>query len=240
MDILCGKRKDAEMNDLISIGTCGLHTIHPAFQHGEGASKWHITKPLAAMFKIFHECPSKKADFENVTSCDENNSPLQFCAHRWIENEVVTRRAQVVWPRLVEVVIYWQSLPKSKQQGQDKPDGNKSYQSLANSCSNALILLRLAFFEEIAKKLNKFLRGFQIDSLMVSFLVDTIEEIVRDFCGRFILSDVMSKVVKTVDLIIISMLDNTIHKPNVDLGFPLRCDIGVLKKKKKKRSLTNY
>ena len=68
---------------------------------------------------------------------------------------------------------------------------------------------------------------------MVSFLVDTIEEIVRDFCGRFILSDVMSKVVKTVDLIIISMLDNTIHKPNVDLGFPLRCDIGVLKKKKR-------
>ena len=66
---------------------------------------------------------------------------------------------------------------------------------------------------------------------MVPFLVDTIEEILRDFCGRFILSDAMSKAVKTVDLIKISMLDTSIHKPNVDLGFALRHDIGVLKKK---------
>ena len=57
IDILGGKRKDAEMNDLISIGTCGLHTIHCAFQHGKDASKWHIKKLLAAMFKIFHEPP---------------------------------------------------------------------------------------------------------------------------------------------------------------------------------------
>ena len=49
---------------------------------------------------------------------------------------------------------------------------------------------------------------------MVSFLVDTIQEILRDFCARFILSDVMSKAVKTVDLIEISMLDTTIHKSN--------------------------
>ena len=66
---------------------------------------------------------------------------------------------------------------------------------------------------------------------MVPFLVDTIEEILRDFCGRFILGDVMSKTVKTVDLIKISMLDTIIHKPNVDFGFALRHDIGVLKKK---------
>ena len=39
IDILGGKRKDAEMNDLISIGTCVLHTIHCAFQHGKDASK---------------------------------------------------------------------------------------------------------------------------------------------------------------------------------------------------------
>ena len=67
---------------------------------------------------------------------------------------------------------------------------------------------------------------------MVSFIIDTIEEILRDFCGRLILSDVMSKAVKTVDVIKISMLDTTIHKPNVDLGFALKHDIGVSKKKK--------
>ena len=37
----------------------------------------------------------------------------------------------------------------------------------------------------------------------------------------------MSKAVKTVDIIKISMLDTTIHKPNVDLDFAPRHDIGV-------------
>ena len=73
---------------------------------------------------------------------------------------------------------------------------------------------------------------------MVRFIFDTTEKILRDFCGRFILSDVISKAVKSVDLIKISMLDFPIHKPNFDLGFALRHDIGVLKKKKKKKKGT--
>ena len=52
----------------------------------------------------------------------------------------------------------------------------------------------------------------------------------RSFCGRFILSNVMSKTVKTVDVIKISMLNTTFHQPNVDLGFALRHDIDILKK----------
>ena len=84
------------------------------------------------MFKIFHESPLRRANFENVTGYDENDYPPQFRAHHWIENEVVARRAQVVWPKLVEIVRYWQSLPKSKQPGQGKPGGNKSYGRLAS------------------------------------------------------------------------------------------------------------
>ena len=67
--------------------------------------------------------------------------------------------------------------------------------------------LRLTFFLEVAKKLSKFLRWFQTNWTMVPFFVDTIEEILRSFCGRFILSNVMSKAVKTVDLIKISMFN---------------------------------
>ena len=72
MDIFGGKRKDAEMNDLISIGTCGLLTIHHVSQHGEEASKWHIKKFLAAIFNIIHEFPSRRADLKNVTGYGEN------------------------------------------------------------------------------------------------------------------------------------------------------------------------
>ena len=69
--------------------------------------------------------------------------------------------------------------------------------------------LRLTFFLEVAKTLSKFFRWFQTNWTMVPFFVDTIEEILRSFCGRFILSNVMSKAVKTVDLIKISMFNIT-------------------------------
>ena len=71
-----------------------------------------MKKLFASMLKIFHEPPLRRADFENVIGCGENDYPLQFCAHQWIGNEVVVRRAQVVWPKIVEVVRYWQSLQK--------------------------------------------------------------------------------------------------------------------------------
>ena len=112
MNILGWKQKDAEMISLISVGTYELHIIHCAFQHGKESSKWRMKKLFASMLKIFHEPPLRRADFENVIGCGENDYPLQFCAHQWIGNEVVVRRAQVVWPKIVEVVRHWQSLQK--------------------------------------------------------------------------------------------------------------------------------
>ena len=42
LEILAEKRKDAEQTKLIDLGTCGLHTVHNAFKHGEEASGWKI------------------------------------------------------------------------------------------------------------------------------------------------------------------------------------------------------
>ena len=39
---LTEKRKDEELSQLIDLGTCGLHTAHNAFKHGEKASDWQL------------------------------------------------------------------------------------------------------------------------------------------------------------------------------------------------------
>ena len=199
-------------------------------QHGAEASTWDMKKLLGAMFKLFDESPSRRADYERVTSAEnESDFPLRFCSHRWVENEIVARRAQVIWPKIVEVK-YWKTLPKSKQPGQGKPEKNKSYQTLLKNYTDPIVLLRIAFFEEISRKLNKFLRRFQTDAPMVPFLVDTIEEVLRDFCSKFILDDVMKKAEKTLDLVKLDMMNVNIHKPSTDFGFSLRHDMMVLKK----------
>ena len=109
------------MTQLIDIGTCGLHMVHNSFKHGSVGSKWKIQNLLHSMYKIFHESPSRRADFERLTSASEQNYPLQFVWHRWIENADVAKRAIIVWSKVMEVVKYWQTLLKSKQ------PGNQSY-----------------------------------------------------------------------------------------------------------------
>ena len=97
---LAEERKNDEMTQLIDIGTCGLHTIHNSFKHGSVGSKWKIQNLLHSMYKIFHESPSRRADFERLTSASEQNYPLQFVWHRWIEHADVAKMAIIVWPKL--------------------------------------------------------------------------------------------------------------------------------------------
>ena len=52
----------------------------------------------------------KVIQLEKVNQSDYS---LLFCSHRWVENERVAKKAKLVWPKVVEVVKYWQSLPKS-------------------------------------------------------------------------------------------------------------------------------
>ena len=63
---------------------------------------------LMRYLRYFHESPPRKVDYE------EEDYPLRFCSHRWVENQDVSKRALTVWPKIVEIVEYWKSLPKSK------------------------------------------------------------------------------------------------------------------------------
>ena len=130
LDLLNEKRRDECLNELISIGTCGLRTVSRAFQNAENSKDWNIKKVLSAMHKIFHECPSKRADYEKVSLATEEDYPLLFCATRWVENQLVAKKAQSIWPKIVAVVDFWSTLPKSKQPGGGDPKANKSYHVL--------------------------------------------------------------------------------------------------------------
>ena len=35
------ERMDRELSHLVSLGSCGLHTIHNSFKHGENATGWN-------------------------------------------------------------------------------------------------------------------------------------------------------------------------------------------------------
>ena len=112
LDLLIEKRRHDCLNELISIGTCGLHTVTRVFQNAENSTDWNIKKVLSAMHEIFHKSPSRRAVYEKVSLATKQDYPLLFCATCWIESQLVAKKAQIIWPKLVAVVDFWSTLPK--------------------------------------------------------------------------------------------------------------------------------
>ena len=95
LKILDDHRRDAELSPLINIGTCGLHTIHNSFKHGD-------------------ESPSRRADYEGITSTSKSDFLLRFCSDRWVENDVVAKKFLSIWPKMIKVFDFWKGLRKSE------------------------------------------------------------------------------------------------------------------------------
>ena len=237
LKLLNEKRKDEELCKLIDIGTCGLHVLHGSFKHGEEKSEWKLKKLLSSRYKIFHESPSRRADYELITEASENDYPLPFCAHRWVENERVAKKARAMWDKIPVIVDYWKTLSKAKQPGQGKLGANTSYDHLCVAHTDVLIPVKLLFFEEVAKSLNAFLVLFQMDNPMVPFLVETLDELIRSLFSKFIL-----KYSTSATLLKIDPTDVVNHKSiaDVDLGFAINYELQLLKKCNFKKAAVQF
>ena len=52
------------------------------------------------MHKIFHETPSKRADYEKVSLATKEDYPLLFCATHWVENQLVAKNVRASGQKL--------------------------------------------------------------------------------------------------------------------------------------------
>ena len=94
-----------------------------------------------------------------------------------------------------------------------------------------LLPAKLKLFEMVSSKLNVFLRGFQTNKPMVSFIADTLGDLVCDFFGRIILKDVLKKKSDLYNLIQINPLVKNIRKnpESVDIGFAVKHKLEQIK-----------
>ena len=219
------QQRDDNMKQLLEVGICGLHTVYNAFKHGTKASGWCIDKILKAMYKIFDEASNRRGSYENLT---RGIYPLQFCSHYWAENQVVSDRAIDVWDDLVLVLNYWNGLSKLKQPSKK----NLSYSRLKAAKSDPLLKTKLKFFGSIANTLNGFLVKFQTNNTMVSFLAESLEEIIRSFSSSFIFKETLTNVNTCLRLSKLKFVDPNLHKRPVDVdpGIGIKLELSTLQK----------
>ena len=70
-----------ELDPLVDVGTCGLHTVHGSLKTGVKAANWTVRNVLIAMHYFLHDSPARKENFISITESDI--MPLPYCGHRW-------------------------------------------------------------------------------------------------------------------------------------------------------------
>lgn len=167
LELLQGEH--AELYDggkIISVGSCGLHTLHNAMK--AGFTMWQLDKLLRALHYVFHNVPARRADYTTITG--SSSFPLAFCGHRWVENVPVAERAIEVWPALQ---LYVNAAEKKK----IATPSTASYDTLVAALKDPFILAKLHFFLAVARSFNPFLTKFQTDEPVLPFLARELSEL---------------------------------------------------------------
>ncbi|KAK2832572.1 hypothetical protein Q7C36_016034 [Tachysurus vachellii] len=95
------RQSDPSASKLLHLGSCALHVVHGSFQGGEKETGWKVGDVLRALWQLFHDSPARPF-------------PLKFCAHRWVEDMAVAKRAIEIWPAVQMYINSHRKLPKSK------------------------------------------------------------------------------------------------------------------------------
>lgn len=179
MRLIKKERLDADLPEVVDVGTCNLHVVHGAFRHGNKATKWESEATIKAVYGLLKDSSARREDFELITGCKE--FPLPFSDVRWLESKSSADRAIKIWPEVKKMISYLESLPKSKQ-----PKCN-SYVVLKESVKDNLMVTKLNFFSYVAGKFETFLRKYQGNEPLVpcmykdlNVLIQSIGQIVFD------------------------------------------------------------
>ena len=157
---------------------------------------------------------------------------MEFVTQRWMENDVVAKNARLMWSKIIEVVSYWQQLPKNKQPGLGKLGANTSYDDLCKAVKDCLVPGKLLFFQEVVKT-NGFLVVFQTGKLMVPFLTETLQDLIKTLMRKFICKDLCDKSCSEMAKLDFNNVNNQKPIYLVDLGFAVNHEIQLLRSSKK-------
>jgi len=215
---------------LLNLGSCGLHTVHGMYQHGIVATTWNLDQLLKNAFWLFKDTPTRRSDYEkSLVAEPEPWYPLKFCKTRWVENLPVAQR-------LVHVLPYLRKYVDAAEGGAvPKPD-TQPYKIVKDWCKNDILLeAQLAFYISVTKEVTPFLKLYQTDKPMVTFLAQDLFELLKSLMQRFVKPDVMKKATTCSKLLDIKVKDSKslLAPAKVHIGFTTENIIKELVSKKK-------
>lgn len=208
---LNGEKGPGEQKNLLSLGSCGLHTVHNAYKKAMKTNEWKILEFLRSLHYLFCYSPARREDY--VKFSGSTVFPLKFCAVRWVENFDVAARALNILPNVHK---YIESVKKEKKE----PSCN-SYKIVCSAIKDPLLPAKIAFFQTVAADVQPFLKRFQSNEPLAPFLYESLLDTTRAIMNRFIKSTVLQS---TSNIVQIDLSNNDLFKyaKEIDVGFTTR------------------
>lgn len=178
--------------DLINIGSCGLHVVHNSFKEGMKKAGWKIDEFLQYLYSLFKNVPLRRAEYTAITG--SSMFPLKFCGVRWVENQRVAERASNMLPYLK---IYVAAVKKQKERKykDTHPEFYRSFAAVSTASTFSVVTeavedkmlgAKLTFFMSSAAAIEPFLKSFQSDEPMVSFLFTELTNLIKPVMDKSI------------------------------------------------------
>ena len=150
---------------------------------GIDASGWDLETFLKALHILFEDTPARREDYLSVTNKGIAESkeafPQKWCSHRWLENTSVAQRALDILPN---IKVYIQAVQDKKV----KDPGTKTFDTVKCAVmKDPLLPSKLACFISISKLVEPFLKIYQTDKVMIPYLAEDLEVLLRKIIGRF-------------------------------------------------------
>ncbi|XP_063226773.1 uncharacterized protein LOC134533264 [Bacillus rossius redtenbacheri] len=193
---------------ILDIGTCGLHSLHCAFKGAMKETGWEIVKFLRAIYNLFHNIPTRRADYIRITG--SSLFPLKFCPVRWLDNVPVADRALKILPNLRNYVAGLKS---------NTEPTCASFVIVKSAIKDVLLGPKLAFFSSVAAEVEPLLKEYQTNDPMAPYLFSDFSSVIKNFMTRFVKADVMANTtLSKIDL----SANNLVSSKKIDLGFGTR------------------
>lgn len=212
---------------LLDCGSCSLHIVCGSLKNAdEKTNGFKVGRFLNACYYVFRDLPSRKGLFLSYNGLDNSDLgfPLKFCATRWVENARVVER---ILPLIEGLKTFVAGVVRDKK----KPSSN-SFEIMQAALADVLLRAKLAFFQNIAEILEKYLRSYQSDAPMMPFMYGDVLKLLRELCKIVVREEKVNDTTSAGDLCKVDLKETGSHlKPaeKIKLGYAVTAEISSVR-----------
>ena len=208
------------------IGTCPLHSVHNAFEHGLKFLNFDVEQFIVDINTFFKLSSAHREDFralEEVTELPAHFT-IKHSSTRWVTLKRLAVRLLKQWKNLTEYFLVY--LPKqSNFKWKNEIKENKRYQCIKESLESELTQPYLSFIAFVSQDFDSFLYHCQSDEPLIHILYqkmgDLLFNLMNTFCKNgCVYEDSMSSIKATCDLVEVDVTLQRTQKSgkNIDIG----------------------